>query len=182
MKRIPDMREKDIENRLETVSNLNEPNTARVLKKKPPKTEIIYDKPPEDENPPEYPYINDPKMVTIGINTDISSPSIFMKQYKVNEGNDVKMIKPMLIDASIVDSITAEKNTQDKTSAYQEFNRRVNNHKQQKDRAEESDSNSDSENEDDNQNNNYYEDTKNFYKAPKETKAGGKGKTIRMLN
>ena len=36
-----------------------------------------------------------------------------MKQYKVNESNDMKVIRPMLIDASIIDSIVAEKNAQD---------------------------------------------------------------------
>lgn len=41
--------------------------TARVLKAKPPKTEIIYDMPPEDEHPPEYPLIKDPRRTTIGM-------------------------------------------------------------------------------------------------------------------
>ena len=53
--------------RLETNENLNEKVKAKVMKKKPPRTEIIYDKPPEDENPPEYPYVHDPKKATIGI-------------------------------------------------------------------------------------------------------------------
>ena len=110
---------------METIDILEEQKSARVMLKKPPKTEIIYDKPPEEQNPAAYPIINDPKKATIGkflnfwclgVNTDISAPTIFMKQYKVNEGTDIKMIKPMLIDSSIIDSIVTEKNSQDNQS------------------------------------------------------------------
>ena len=51
---------------LETTENMGQ-ITARVLKQKPPKTEIIYDMPPEDEHPAAYPLIKDPKKITIGM-------------------------------------------------------------------------------------------------------------------
>ena len=104
----------------------------------------------------------------------------------------------MLIDASIVDSITANKNVEDEIKgksinlslltlsiALQEFNRRVNNMKQQ---DIEEESSEDSEYDEDgnkiaNEKDYYYEDTRNFYKAPKEeATVGGGGKKIRMLN
>mmetsp|Transcript_10112 Transcript_10112/g.9970 ORF Transcript_10112/g.9970 Transcript_10112/m.9970 type:complete len:194 (-) Transcript_10112:17-598(-) len=170
------------EERLETLDRLDNHKPMRVLPKKNPRTEILYDLPPEDENPPEYPIIKDPKKATIGVNTDVSSPSIFMKQYKINEGTDVKIIKPMLIDSSIVDSIKNENDQQLNKNAYQEFTRRVNNYR--KDPTEE-DSNEDSDEPegDTPQNNFYYEETRNFYHKPKESKkTGDQGKIIRMLN
>lgn len=49
----------------------------------------------------------------IGVNTDITSPTIMMKQYKLDENKDMKVIRPMLIDASIIDSVVAERNKQE---------------------------------------------------------------------
>ena len=69
----------------------------------------------------------------LGLNTDISSPTVFLKKIQITNTNDAQAVKshqqlfegqdpkgslvkiqPMLIDTSIVDSIIAEKIKQEK--------------------------------------------------------------------
>ena len=123
------------------------------------------------------------------MNTDISSPSVLMKRYKADEDQDKTRVKPMLIDASVVDSIMAEKNKQDSQTGkltYKQFNKRIKDleraHKEAMgldDESSESEISSLDEN---------AEDPRNFYRVPRTRQPNSKKpeepgkKKIRMLN
>ena len=71
---------------------------------------MVFDLPPESEHPQlAYPFIDAVEMHDASVNTDITTPYIYVRRYKLNEDATVSKERPMLIDASVIDTILAEK-------------------------------------------------------------------------